>query len=64
MGLHINHVVDGGTIATRKSVKLAYDDIERVLVRRKMLAMQRHLRIAEQYIHDVGRWRFHYRDSR
>jgi hypothetical protein len=64
VGLRINHVVDGETIATRKSLKLAYDDIEHVLVRRKQLAVQRHLRIAEQYIHYVGRGRFPYRDSR
>jgi len=64
VGLRINHIVDGETIATRKSVKLPYDDIERVLVRRKQLAVQRHLRIAEQYIHYVARGRFPYRDGR
>jgi hypothetical protein len=64
VGLRINHVVNGETIATRKSLKLPYDDIERVLVRRKQLAVQRHLRIAEQYIHYVGRGRFPYRDGR
>ena len=64
MGLRINHVVDGETIATRKSLKLCYDDILQVLTRRKQLAVQRHLRIAEQYIHYVGRGRFPYRDSR
>jgi hypothetical protein len=64
VGLRINHVVNGETIVTRKSLKLHYYDIERVLVRRKQLAVQRHLRIAEQYIHYVGRGRFPYRDGR
>lgn len=64
VGLRINHVVNGETLTQRKSLKLPTDDIERVLVRRKQLAVQRHLRIAEQYIHYVGRGRFPYRDGR
>ena len=64
VGLRINHVVNGETIATRKSLKLSTDNIELVLVRRKQLAVQRHLRIAEQYIHYVARGRFPYRDGR
>ena len=37
VGLRINHVVDGETIASRKSLKLGFDDIERVLERRKKI---------------------------
>jgi len=64
VGLRINHVVNGETIATRKSLNLKYEHIERVLRRRKLLLVQRHLRIAEQYIHHVGLGRFPYRTNR
>ena len=64
VGLRINHVVDGETIASRKSLKLGFDDIERVLERRKKLSVQRHLRIAEQYIHYTGKGRFPLRYGR
>ena len=64
VGLRINHVVDGETIASRKSLKLGFDDIERVLERRKKLSVQRHLRIAEQCIHYTGKGRFPLRYGR
>ena len=64
VGLRINHVVDGETIASRKSLKLGFDDIKRVLERRKKLSVQRHLRIAEQYIHYTGKGRFPLRYGR
>ena len=64
VGLRINHVVDGETIASRKSLKLGFDDIERVLERRKKLSVQRHLRIAEQYIQYTGKGRFPLRYGR
>ena len=64
VGLRINHVIDGETIASRKSLKLGFDDIERVLERRKKLSVQRHLRIAEQYIHYTGKGRFPLRYGR
>ena len=64
VGLRINHVVDGETIASRKSLKLGFEDIERVLERRKKLSVQRHLRIAEQYIHHASKGRFPLRYGR
>jgi hypothetical protein len=64
VGLRINHVVDGETIASRKSLKLGFEDIERVLERRKKLSVQRHLRIAEQYIHYTSKGRFPLRYGR
>ena len=64
VGLRINHVVDGETLASRKALKLSTVDIERKLRRRKQLAVQRHLRIAEQYIANVGRGQFPLRDKR
>ena len=64
VGLRINHVVDGETIASRKSVKLGYADIEQVIERRKKLSVQRHIRIAEQYIQYTARGRFPLRYGR
>lgn len=49
-----NHVVKGETLAHRAALRLPDDDIRKVLKRRKELAVQRHLRIAEQYIRNVA----------
>ena len=46
------------------SLELGYADIERVIERRKKLSVQRHLRIAEQYIHYVAKGRFPLRYGR
>lgn len=64
VGLRVNHVVDGETVASRKSLNLSTDAIEQKIYRRKQLAVQRHLRIAQQYIDNVGRGKFPLRDSR
>ena len=64
VGLRINHVVDGETIQSRKSLNLSTHHIEKKLYRRKQLAVQRHLRIAEQYIENVGKGQFPLRDKR
>lgn len=50
----INHVVNGETLAGRASIDRPADDIRKVLKRRKELAVQRHLRIAKQYIQNVA----------
>lgn len=50
----INHDVKSETLAHRAALRLPDDDIRKVLKRRKELAVQRHLRIAEQYIHNVA----------
>lgn len=64
VGLRINHVVGGETVASRKSLGLSTDAIERKIYRRKQLTVQRHLRIAEQYIANVALGRFPYREGR
>ena len=64
MGLRINHVVDGETLQSRRSFNLSTDKIEKKIYRRKQLAVQRHLRIAEQYIENVGKGQFPLRDKR
>jgi hypothetical protein len=52
-GISVNEVVDGETIDELKAENLPTRDLERVVKRRKQLAVQRHLRIAEQYIENV-----------
>lgn len=63
-GIRVNQVVDGETLAVRKAMKLSTIEIERVLRRRKQLAVQRHLRIARQYIDNVVLGKFPLRTSR
>lgn len=53
-GLKINHDVNGESLGTRALLRLPDDDIRKVLKRRKELAVQRHLRIAGQYIRNVA----------
>ena len=50
----MNEVVDGETVAGLRAGDLSTRDLERVIKRRKQLAIQRHLRIAEQDIDNVG----------
>lgn len=63
-GIRINQIVDGETMASRKMLKLSTTHIEKVLRRRKQLAVQRHLRIARQYIDNVVKGRFPLRTGR
>ena len=63
-GIRVNQVVDGETLATRQSMTLSTTRIEKVLHRRKQLAVQRHLRIARQYIDNVVKGRFPMRSGR
>ena len=46
-GISVNEVVNGETIAELRAEDLPTRDLERVIKRRKQLAVQRHLRIAE-----------------
>ena len=63
-GISVNEVVDGETIAELRAEDLPTRDLERVIKRRKQLAVQRHLRIAEQYIGNVVLGKFPKRDGR
>lgn len=63
-GIRVNQVVHGETLTSRRMLKLPTDQIERVLRRRKQLAVQRHLRIAKQYIDNVALGEFPKRDHR
>ena len=60
----MNEVVNGETVAELKAEDLPTRDLERVIKRRKQLAVQRHLRIAEQYIGYVVMGVFPKRDLR
>ena len=63
-GIAVSDRVYGETVTKLKAAKLPFSDVERTVRRRKQLAFQRHLRIAEQYIYNVGRGRFPLRDGR
>jgi len=52
------------TLQSRRSVNLSTAKIEKKICRRKQLAVQRHLRIAEQYIENAGKGQFPLRDKR
>ena len=52
-GIRVNEVVDGETIEELRAEDLPTRDLERVVKRRKQLAVQRNLRIAEKYIKNV-----------
>ena len=53
-GVYYSHIVNGETLGSRALNRLPDDDIRKVLKRRKELVVQRHLRIAEQYIENVA----------
>jgi hypothetical protein len=63
-GILVNEVVDGETVAELRAEDLPTRDLERVINRRKQLAVQRHLRIAEQYIANVALGEFPKRKAR
>ena len=63
-GISVNEVVNGETVAELRAENLHTRDLERVIKRRKQLAVQRHLRIAEQYIGNVVLGEFPKRDGR
>jgi hypothetical protein len=61
----INHNVKGDTIATLEALNLSDAHVRKVLKRRKELVVQRHLRIADQYISNAAEQRtFPLRSSR
>ena len=53
-GIRVNQVVNGETISRLKKLNLPYADLQRTIDRRKQLAVQRHLRIGEQYIENAA----------
>ena len=63
-GISVNEVVNGETVAELRAEDLPTRDLERVIKRRKQLAVQRHLRIAEQYIGNVALGEFPKREGR
>ena len=52
--ISVNKVVNGETVAELKAEDLPTRDLESVIKRRKQLAVQRHLMIAEQYIANIA----------
>lgn len=62
-GIRVNEVVDGETIEELRAEDLPTRDLERVVKRRKQLAVQRNRRIAEKYIKNVVLGEFPKRDG-
>ena len=62
--ISVNEIVDGETVAELRAEDLPTRDLERVIKRRKQLAVQRHFRIAEQYIGNVVSGEFPKREGR
>lgn len=62
--IRVNHVVDGFTAQQAELIGRDPVKIISEVKRRKLQALQRHLRIAEQYIKNAGIGRFPYRDGR
>ena len=63
-GILVNEVVDGETVAELRAEELPTRNLDRVIKRRKQLAVQRHLRIAEKYIANVVLEKFPKRKAR
>lgn len=64
LNLPISESVNGETIDELRDLSLPYADLQKSLRRRKQLAVQRHLRIADQYIQNVMQGKFPYRAKR
>lgn len=62
--LPISESVNGETIDELRDLSLPFADLQKALRRRKRLAVQRHLRIADQYIRNVMQGKFPYRAKR
>lgn len=63
-GIAVNEIVNGETVEALKRADLPYRDLERVIRRRKQLVVQRHLRIANQYMDNVVNGEFPKRSTR
>jgi len=63
-GLYVSERVEGETVAELRKLGLRYDDVLRTVRQRKANLVRRHLRIAEQYIHNAGLGQFPLRESR
>jgi len=60
----IDRIVDGFTADTVPKNTAAFERFQKVIRRRKQLAVQRHFRIASQYIEKVAEGKFPVRASR
>ena len=64
VGLYVSEAVDGETVAQLRKLDLPYNDVLRVVRQRKANLVRRHIRIAEQYIRNVGNGQFPLRAKR
>lgn len=63
-GIRVNQIVNGQTLVTAGINKQPLEPIRSEIRLRKLKALNRHLKIAEQYIHNAGLGRFPYRETR
>lgn len=57
-GVYVNRIVDGDTVEVLKRLNLPFKDVEQEVRRRQIMAVNRHLAAAEDYIENVGRGKF------
>ena len=63
-GLYVSESVEGETVAASKKLLLPYGYILNIIKQRKANLVRRHIRIAEQYIGNVGKGKFPCRKGR
>jgi hypothetical protein len=62
-GIYINRVVNGETVDGLKRADLPYSDVQQEVRRRQIMAFNRYLAAAEDYIENVGRGQFPLRND-
>ena len=62
-GIYINRVVNGETVDGLKRADLPYGDVQQEVRRRQIMAFNRYLAAAEDYIENVGKGQFPLRNN-
>jgi hypothetical protein len=62
-GIYVNRVVNGDTVDGLKRDDLPYRDVQREVRRRQVMAFNRYLAAAEDYIDNVGKGHFPLRNK-
>ena len=62
-GIYVNRVVNGETVESLKRADLPYGDVQQEVRRRQIMAFNRYLAAAEDYIENAGKGRFPLRNK-
>ncbi|MDO6456286.1 hypothetical protein Q4494_04285 [Celeribacter halophilus] len=62
-GIYVNNVVNGETVESLKRADLPYGDVQQEVRRRQIMAFNRYLTAANDYIENVGKGRFPLRNK-